>query len=120
MKTVLLIDDEPEMGTLVQACLRALEAEVEQVGTAEEAILSAQSHRPRVVLLDFNLKDDVKGVDILPLLREASPLKGVPIVAFTVHGSRRREAMIRGFDGFVGKPFSLPALRSAVEGYLAS
>ena len=60
------------------------------------------------------------GLDILPRLRAEPRLGSVPVVAFTAHDSRRREAFEKGVDGFVGRPFAQADLKSAVTSHLAS
>lgn len=117
MSLVLLIDDEPEMGWLVAKWLSDLGGRVVQVETLEEAVAVAAEDRPRVVLLDVAL-DGQDGLDLLPELKRHPTLAGVPVVVFTVHESREREAMERGADAFVGKPFRSEDLRGAVKGYL--
>lgn len=114
MKTVLLIDDEPEMGRLVGMCLEEVGASVVQVPGVAEAIAAGRRDRPNVVLLDLSL-GSVDGLDILPRLRGEPALSGVPIVAFSVHESRRGEALDQGVDGFVAKPFNALDLRRELQ-----
>lgn len=118
MGVVLLIDDEPDMGALVEMWLSDLGGRVVQVGTLEDAVARAREERPRAVLLDLALEDH-DGLDLLPVLKGHPSLAGVPVVVFTVHESREREAMARGADAFVGKPFRSRDLRGALERYLS-
>ncbi|HZA61006.1 MAG TPA: response regulator [Actinomycetota bacterium] len=115
MSRVLLIDDEPDMAGLVAMCLDA--AEVVRAPDLTEAVAEARRQRPDVVLLDLAL-GSTDGLELLPQLRSEPALAGVPIVAFTVHGSREREAMASGTDGFVAKPFKAARLRRALAPYL--
>lgn len=117
MTNVLLIDDEEDMGSLVQACLDQFGATVHQVHSVSEAIAGPFGEHLNLILLDFKLKDE-DGFNQLPRLRETPALQGVPIIGFTVHESMRAEALSGGMDGFVPKPFSVPQLRAAVEPFL--
>lgn len=117
MSLILLIDDEPEMNSLVELCLEAPGARVVQVPDLAGAVASARKEPPDVVLLDLALGSE-DGLAILPRLREEPGLAEVPIVAFTVHDSRRREALEKGVDGFVAKPFKAVGLRQIVKPYL--
>jgi DNA-binding response OmpR family regulator len=112
---VLLIDDEPGMAGLVSMCIE--KAEVTRVGNLRQAVDAARERPPDLVLLDLALGSE-DGLDILPDLRAEPVLSKVPIVAFTVHGSREREAMALGTDAFVSKPFKPAALRAAVAPFL--
>ena len=115
MSRVLLIDDEPGMAGLVSMCIE--NAEVIRVGSLRQAVDSAREQPPDLVLLDLALGSE-DGLDILPDLRAEPALSNVPIVAFTVHGSREHEAMARGTDAFVSKPFKPTALREALTPFL--
>ena len=117
MSTVLLVDDEPEMQGLVQMCLEDTGASVVRAATFDEALAAARHERPRLVLLDIGLGPE-DGLALLPRLRSEPSLSGIPVVVFSVHDSRRQEALDEGADGFVSKPFRLSTLREAVQEYL--
>jgi NtrC-family two-component system response regulator AlgB len=117
MSTVLLVDDEPEMVGLVSMCLEGLGAEVVRAGNVSDARAAARADPPGVVLLDLALgRED--GLELLPDLRSEPNLASVPVVVFSVHESRRREALERGASDFVPKPFRPAQLRAAVQRYL--
>lgn len=117
MTDLLLIDDEPHMEALVAMSLEEIGVRVVAASTLAEALSAARRSRPRVVLLDLALGSE-DGLDILPQLRGEPALEGVPIFAFTVHDNRRHEAMARGVDGFVRKPFKAADLRALVAARL--
>ena len=116
--TVLLIDDEPEMSELVGQWLDQLGASVVRVGCFEDALVFAGRTRPRVVLLDIALGDE-DGLEILPRLRASPELGQVPVVVFSVHASKRREALDAGASGFVAKPFEGGDLIATLQPFLA-
>jgi CheY-like chemotaxis protein len=116
MSTVLLIDDEPDMAMLVRMCLK--DVQVTSAANFAEAITAARKERPRAVLLDIALNGDEDGLALLPRLRAEAALAEVPIIGFSVHGSRRQEALEKGLQGFVAKPFKAAALREALRPYL--
>lgn len=117
MNTILLIDDEAEMVALVTMCLEGFEAKVVRAANATDACHAARAEPPRVVLLDLALgRED--GLTVLPRLRSERNLATVPVVVFSVHESRHREALRRGAVGFVPKPFRAAQLRAAIEPFL--
>ena len=117
MNTVLLIDDEAEMTALVAMCLDGLDAKVVRAANAIDACNAARAEPPLVILLDLALgRED--GLALLPQLRSEPTLASVPVVVFSVHESRRREALKRGAVGFVPKPFRPSQLRSTIEPFL--
>jgi DNA-binding response OmpR family regulator len=115
---VLLVDDEPEMQGLLEMCLEETGAAVVRAASFDEALAAARDERPRLVLLDIGLGPE-DGLALLPRLRSEPSLTGIPIVVFSVHDSRRQEALDEGADGFVAKPFRLSTLRETVQGYLS-
>ncbi len=115
---MLLIDDQDMMGKLVEMALAEDDALVVQVGGLDEALRAGRAQRPRAILLDVNL-DDADGLALLPQLRSDPALAQVPVVVFTVHDSRRREAVELGADDFIAKPFKTDELREKLARYLA-
>jgi CheY-like chemotaxis protein len=115
---VLLVDDEPAMGSLVDHWLAELGARVVQVGTLEHAIATARQEPVHAVLLDISL-DGADGLDLLPHLHAEPSLTGTPVIAFSIHDSRREEALSKGAVGFVKKPFKSEELHDALRGHLS-
>jgi len=117
MSRVLVIDDDSEMLSLVEMCLDPLSVEVVLVSGLAGALAVARHEPVGLVLLDLCLGDE-DGLDILPLLRAEPSLNGVPVVAFTAHDSRKREAINSGVDSFVRRPFAPSDLCATVEMFL--
>lgn len=118
MRTILLIDDESGMGDLVGMFVEDLDARVVQATSFSSGRRVAVDEVPDVIMLDLNLGDDGDGLDRLPELEQESVLADVPIIVFSVHSSREREARRRGASGFVPKPFKAEALRSELQRFL--
>jgi two-component system, OmpR family, alkaline phosphatase synthesis response regulator PhoP len=119
VKRVLIVDDEPDIGSLVALCLDPLGIDVVQASGLSGALRIAREDDIGLVLLDLALGDE-DGLDILPQLRGEPGLFGVPVVAFTAHDSRRREALDCGIDSFLPRPFASADLQSTVGLYLIS
>lgn len=117
MKSVLIIDDEPGIAELVSWCLDPLGLEVVLADGLRSALEAAQRHEIGLVLLDFDLGEE-DGLEILPALRAGPGLAKVPVVAFTAHDSRRREAFDQGVVSFIGRPFANADLQKTVRFHL--
>lgn len=111
------MDDEPDMANLVQMTLDDLEVRVLHAANPSEALQVARAERPELVLLDIGLGLD-DGLMLLPRLRKEPGLAATPIVVFSVHDSRRAEALEAGADGFVAKPFRSADLLGVIEPHL--
>lgn len=118
MKVVLLIDDEPKMGDLVAMTLEDFDVKVIQVTNLAEALEAVSQQPPTLVLLDISLGQQEDGIAILPLIRQEPALSGSPVVIFSVHDSRRVEALEHGVEGFVAKPFEAQTLQSVLQPFL--
>jgi DNA-binding response OmpR family regulator len=103
------------MGNLVEMSLDGVK--VVQVRNRKEALAAAKKVHPKLVLLDLALgRED--GLEILPSLRTEPSLDGVPVIVFSVHPSRRSEALRAGADGFIAKPFRADDLRTTIDAHL--
>src|SRR5688572_25115023 len=109
MKSVLVIDDEPQMAKLVQLTLDGLDVKVVQAATGTEGLKALRKEHPALVLLDIALKREDGMELLLELKRETKPAR-TPVIMFSVHDSRRTEALRLGADGFISKPFSITEL----------
>jgi two-component system KDP operon response regulator KdpE len=108
MRTILVVDDEPQ---LLRALQVNLHAEGYQVLTALDgtaALQHAASNHPDLIVLDLGLPD-INGVDVITKIRRSS---STPIIVLSArHGSVDKvRALDAGADDYVTKPFGLDEL----------
>lgn len=108
MRTVLIVDDEPQ---LLRALQVNMEAEGYRVLTALDgmaALRHAEGSHPDVIVLDLGLPD-MNGVDVITRIRRTS---STPIIVLSArHGSVDKvRALDAGADDYVTKPFGLDEL----------
>ena len=70
---VLVVDDHADLRFLVKTLLTNDGFEVDEADSVETALVRAAQTRPRVIVLDNELGEDVKGVDIAAQLKDAVP-----------------------------------------------
>ncbi len=104
MKTVVVIEDNPDNRMLVRAILEGL-YEVVEYGAGAEALHGMRSHPPDLVLLDISLPE-MDGTDVLALIRSDARLKALPVIALTAHAMAgdREKYLAAGFNEYVTKP----------------
>lgn len=116
MKKVLLIDDDPDLGHLVEAVLRSVEVVLYQSYSGEEGLRKAYEIHPDLVILDI-MMPSMDGFEVCSQLRNLSK---VPILMLTA--SSDPQAMMHGFDlgvdDFVKKPFVNGELEARVRALL--
>ena len=104
MKTVLIVDDEPEIVRLVRDYLERAGFEVMTAATGPDALREFMRRRPDLVILDLTLPE-TDGLDVARAIRRASD---VPIIMLTARTEEadRVAGLELGADDYVTKPFS--------------
>jgi DNA-binding response OmpR family regulator len=112
VRTVLLVEDEQELATVVARELGQAGYRVLTAADGVEALAVAASERPDLVLLDWMLPR-MDGLEVLRRLRQGS---AVPVVMLTARGEEvdRVVGLELGADDYVTKPFSLRELVARV------
>jgi two-component system OmpR family response regulator len=101
---ILLIEDEPEMASLVASLLAGAGFVVDCVSTLAEALEAARQRPYGLLLLDRRLPDG-DGLSLLPELRSMRP--GIRVMMLTAfdHLSDRVSGLDAGADDYLTKPF---------------
>jgi DNA-binding response OmpR family regulator len=102
--SVLLVEDEENLASLVAAYLEQEGYRVVSVGSGAEALQAVEQQPVRLVVLDLNLPD-MDGLDVCRQMRVRS---SVPIVMLTARDEEadRLAGLGAGADDYIGKPFS--------------
>ncbi|HTA71322.1 MAG TPA: sigma-54 dependent transcriptional regulator [Bryobacteraceae bacterium] len=110
--TVLVVEDEEKLRRVVELQLKSAGFEVEQAGSAEEALKLAD--RADVILTDLRLPG-ISGLELLANLRRQD--SHTPLIVMTAFGSIETavEAMKAGAVDFLPKPFSLDHLMTVIN-----
>jgi two-component system, OmpR family, alkaline phosphatase synthesis response regulator PhoP len=104
MRTVLIVEDEPRIASLVREYLEAAGFAALVAGDGRAGLTVARTRRPDAVVLDLGLP----GLDGLDVIRELRRDSAVPIVVLTARGDEadRIAGLELGADDYVVKPFS--------------
>ncbi len=102
--SVLLVEDEENLASLVRAYLEQEGYPVISVVTGAEALRVIETEPVRLVVLDLNLPD-MDGLDVCRQIRARS---SVPVVMLTARDDERDRlaGLETGADDYIGKPFS--------------
>jgi CheY-like chemotaxis protein len=116
---ILVVEDNPLNLKLMRDVLLASGYDVVAAGSGEEGVALAGAVSPDLVLMDIQLPG-IDGYEALRLLRRTPGVSDVPVVAVTAFAmpEDRERAAREGFDGYLEKPISVPALPSQIQGFL--
>jgi CheY-like chemotaxis protein len=112
VRLLLIEDDELTREVLtLQMIAQGYQVETAESGDAALLKLEQMQHRPDAVLTDLQLPGP-SGLELLRLLRAASDA-GTTLLAMSA--SQPNDEILRGFDGFLLKPFTMKQLTAALQ-----
>ena len=113
MTTVLLVEDDAAMVTLLERYLTGEGYHVIAATSGREALAAVTTHDPDLVVLDIVLGEE----DGREVFRELRLLSDVPTMFVTGRGleSERIAGLKMGADDYIVKPFSMGELSARIE-----
>ena len=118
-KTILMIEDEPDLRRSVSAYLEDSGYVVLQAGDGRAGVELFTARKPDLVLTDLRMPE-LNGVEVVTRVKQASP--GTPVIVLTGTGDQdaQAEALRRGAQVCLVKPIKdLAALETAIAQALA-
>jgi len=116
MKTVLVVDDEPQIAEIARDYLRLASFDVIVAGDGVRALEAARGRRPDLIVLDLGLPG-LDGIEVARTLRKESDIPIIMLTARVAEDDRLRGLEI-GADDYVTKPFSPRELVARVRAVL--
>jgi CheY-like chemotaxis protein len=115
-RPILIIDDDPEVCTLVTSVLKAAGFAVEAAFDGASGIEKARMRQPAVILLDM-MMPGMDGISTCQRLKQDLVLKDIPVVGITASPDLTftAKAFRAGADFFLAKPFGAKSLLHVVE-----
>lgn len=110
-RRVLVVDDEPDMRTLLVAYLRMAGWQVKAAGSGKEALGMAAEEQFDAVLVDWQMPV-MDGPDLLRQMRLCEATRDLPAILFTAKKCSQdtSELVAMGFAGVLPKSFSTELL----------
>lgn len=107
-KKVLVVEDNDLNRKLFCDLLRAHDFEPEPLADGREALATAQSQSPDLIIMDIQMPH-VSGLDLIGALKRDETLRSIPIMAVTAYAAKGDEERIReaGAESYVSKPISV-------------
>jgi CheY-like chemotaxis protein len=119
-RTILIADDTEKGRELVKTVLEGSGYLVIEARDGLEAVASARTHTPDLIILELHMPG-LDGFGVIQELRRDPAFAATPIMALTASammGDKERATAL-GFTGYITKPIRLAELRREVERLLA-
>jgi CheY-like chemotaxis protein len=118
---ILIVDDNLANLKLVSFLLTARGYEVHTALNADEALLSLDAHRPRLILMDLQLPG-MDGLELTRSLKSRVATRAIPVVAVTAFAMKgdEQKALDAGCDAYITKPIDTRQLPLVVASLLAA
>jgi DNA-binding NarL/FixJ family response regulator len=103
MKVLVVVEDDPDMRTLIRITL-AQDPRLEVVGeaaSADEALALVQTTDPGLIVLDHTIEGPMTGLEAAPLLKAAAP--NAKILLFTAYDLAAQARATPAIDGYLRK-----------------
>jgi CheY-like chemotaxis protein len=118
---VLIVDDEPDVGIILQQLLRPYAAafDIRIATDPNDALQSIASGRVCFLITDFNMLG-MNGLHMAAAVKQHSP--GAPVLLITAYSTSVLEQLARQHqvDYYVTKPFRLSALEQVIAAALTA
>ena len=114
MKKILLIDDDPDVITVLQLLLKKRGYEIGTATREDEAYKQVELFKPDLIVLDV-LLSGVDGRTICKKLKNTQASKHIPIIMFSAHPGAQKNMEDFGADDFLPKPFESNKLLERIE-----
>jgi DNA-binding response OmpR family regulator len=116
-KSILCVDDEPEMIDLIRLILGRKGFEVLGAGSGIEGLEIIRKKQPDLVLLDL-MMPDMDGWEVYQQMKANEKTRDIPVIVVTAKAQSIDKVLglhIAKVDDYIAKPFSPQELMASVE-----
>jgi two-component system KDP operon response regulator KdpE len=113
---ILVVDDEPQITRVLKTSLSVHGYEVQVANDGEAGLGAFEAWKPDLVITDLSMPK-MSGIQLCENIRDHSQ---VPIIVLSVKGDNKNkvEALDKGADDYVTKPFSIDELLARIRASL--
>ncbi|MFM8367631.1 MAG: response regulator transcription factor [Chloroflexota bacterium] len=116
-KTILCVEDEPEMIDLIRLILARKGYNVKGAAGGVEGIRLVKEIHPDLVLLDL-MMPDMDGWEVYQQMKAEASLRDIPVIVVTAKAQNIDKVLglhIAKVDDYIAKPFSPQELMDSVD-----
>ncbi len=119
MPKILIVDDEPDIRSVLKMALRSLKHEIIEASNGKEALAKLKESKPDLILMDV-MMPEMDGVSAIREIRKKTANTALPIIVLSAVGEKDRwvEALESGANDYVPKPFDPKELFARIRTHL--
>ena len=114
MQRVLIIDDDPDVRTVMNILMKKQGYEVETAFNREDALSKLDNFQPSVILLDV-LLSGTDGRELCREIKENDEMKTVPVIMVSAHPGAAENIKSYGAADFIVKPIDTARLLEKLD-----
>jgi DNA-binding response OmpR family regulator len=116
MKSILIIEDQPDIRRLIRWALEFENYAIHEAANGEAGLAAARTIRPDLILLDVMMPGELDGLQVCTALKADAGMAQVPVVLLTARAqdADREAGKLAGANAYLVKPFSPLALIETV------
>ncbi|HTM90874.1 MAG TPA: response regulator [Flavisolibacter sp.] len=114
MPKVLIIDDDPDVRTVMNIVMQKQGYEVATAFSKKDALSKLEDFQPSVILLDV-LLSGTDGREFCREIKQNEEMKNVPVIMVSAHPGAAENINSYGADDFVSKPIDTVSLMEKIE-----
>jgi CheY-like chemotaxis protein len=113
-KNILVVDDDPVGGALMEARLSKEGYSVVRTINGQKALAAAQHMKPALIVLDVEMPE-MNGYTFMNELRKIDGIKDTPVIVLTAHEENKGIFARKGIGNYLVKPVNFDALFAAMK-----
>ena len=111
---ILVLDDDPDIGTMIKMMLEYKGYSVTVSDRAEQANEILKTDAVDLIIMDM-LLSGVNGTDLCSELKKDSALAHTPVIMISAHPNAKEICLQAGADEFISKPFDMQDILSKID-----
>lgn len=114
MANILVVDDDPDIGTMLKMMLEFKGYDVTLLNRADKTYDVLRRNEIDLVILDMLIAGD-NGTDVCAMIRENESTSNLPVMMISALPDARPGCINAGANEFISKPFEMQDLLSKVQ-----
>lgn len=111
---ILVLDDDPDIGTMIKMMLEYKGYSVTVSDRAEQANEILRSDTVDLIIMDM-LLSGVNGTDLCSEFKKDNSIAHIPIIMISAHPNAKEICLEAGADEFISKPFDMHDILSKID-----